>query len=252
MLVEKLFPELREFPSERQAWAALVRAEWRAGLWVGAIAGLFLMCVIFSVPAVRQALARHPGLSGGTFFGVFVSVDVLSLVLRRRIRRLLRRDLARLGLRCMCATCDYDLTGNTSGLCPECGAVVPDHAVLRRLALEGITWYDWVARRLYPEMTRFALPRDASAALRRAGWSSKCYPSFFVWGALLLCLWLMENRLDARGALAIGAAWILFLAGPVAIVVLFRSRMRHLLRQYLALEHAPAKRDPSKVQHRSR
>jgi 4-amino-4-deoxy-L-arabinose transferase-like glycosyltransferase len=39
---------------------------------------------------------------------------------RRRIRRQRLHQ---------CSTCSYDLTGNTSGVCPECGAVVPGVAV---------------------------------------------------------------------------------------------------------------------------
>ena len=32
-----------------------------------------------------------------------------------------------------CSSCEYDLTGNTSGVCPECGAaIVNDHRVSRR------------------------------------------------------------------------------------------------------------------------
>ena len=42
-------------------------------------------------------------------------------VLRWRKRR--RRVAAGL-----CASCGYDLTGNTSGVCPECGMVVASHA----------------------------------------------------------------------------------------------------------------------------
>ena len=45
---------------------------------------------------------------------------VLPLVVRAR-RAAARRRRSRAGL---CATCGYDLTGNASGVCPECGSAV--------------------------------------------------------------------------------------------------------------------------------
>lgn len=34
----------------------------------------------------------------------------------------------------LCIRCGYDLTGNVSGVCPECGAALPTHPNSRRLA----------------------------------------------------------------------------------------------------------------------
>jgi len=46
-------------------------------------------------------------------------------IVRNRLRRKARMFLAdRFGCR-ICVPCGYDLTGNTSGICPECGAAVP-------------------------------------------------------------------------------------------------------------------------------
>ncbi len=42
---------------------------------------------------------------------------------RRDIRRLLRAQLAKKGIP-VCIPCGYDLTGNVSGTCPECGTAV--------------------------------------------------------------------------------------------------------------------------------
>jgi predicted RNA-binding Zn-ribbon protein involved in translation (DUF1610 family) len=36
-----------------------------------------------------------------------------------------------------CRTCGYDLTGNTSGLCPECGSSVPLYQCNRRTIVRG-------------------------------------------------------------------------------------------------------------------
>lgn len=48
-------------------------------------------------------------------FGLLPGVRGLTLIPRRRRRRRLLAGL--------CARCAYDLRGNTSGVCPECGAV---------------------------------------------------------------------------------------------------------------------------------
>lgn len=55
-----------------------------------------------------RGLAGNAGLSAGL-------VCVITLVRRRLTRRVPGH----------CAACDYDLTGNVSGVCPECGQPVP-------------------------------------------------------------------------------------------------------------------------------
>ena len=45
---------------------------------------------------------------------------VLIVLFRRRIQRSLWRQLTECGVPC-CIKCGYDLTGNVSGVCPECG-----------------------------------------------------------------------------------------------------------------------------------
>ncbi len=46
---------------------------------------------------------------------------LLALVFRKTIRRVIWRVLADNDIAC-CVGCGYDLTGNASGVCPECGA----------------------------------------------------------------------------------------------------------------------------------
>ena len=50
-------------------------------------------------------------------FGVW---SLLAFLFRRRLRRSIWNQLAQLAMR-TCLDCGYDLTGNTSGVCPECG-----------------------------------------------------------------------------------------------------------------------------------
>lgn len=56
---------------------------------------------------------------------------VVVLSFRKSIRRILWRLLVEHGIAC-CTSCGYDLTGNTSGICPECGTPI------RKLGTNGI------------------------------------------------------------------------------------------------------------------
>lgn len=49
-----------------------------------------------------------------------------SLALLDAIKYYRRKRLLNLGL---CPTCRYNLTGNTSGVCPECGSAVPTEPI---------------------------------------------------------------------------------------------------------------------------
>jgi hypothetical protein len=53
---------------------------------------------------------------------VYAGAWWLVLLAPRQIRTLIRRR------RCQCITCGYDLAGNTSGVCPECGRPVSPRA----------------------------------------------------------------------------------------------------------------------------
>ncbi len=50
--------------------------------------------------------------------GLLLSYPMYALVRERMVRRRLIRAARKEGL---CKTCEYDLTGNVSGVCPECG-----------------------------------------------------------------------------------------------------------------------------------
>jgi hypothetical protein len=68
---------------------------------------------------------KNPHWEGCVFVATFI-IMVLpsSLFLRRRYRRSLRIELFSIGVP-ICIHCGYDLTGNTSGICPECGTPIP-------------------------------------------------------------------------------------------------------------------------------
>jgi hypothetical protein len=57
-----------------------------------------------------------------SLFVLWLAIFVWSLIRARRgVRRYEEHQRHRQGL---CPTCGYNLTGNTSGTCPECGTVV--------------------------------------------------------------------------------------------------------------------------------
>jgi len=56
---------------------------------------------------------------GSIAFGAFLGVRLAEAANRPNLRRMVRREL---GL--SCRICDYDLTGNVSGICPECGTPI--------------------------------------------------------------------------------------------------------------------------------
>ncbi len=73
--------------------------------------------------AVAAGMAIRPGLEEmASMLYLFVPVLVLAIVLGGAIicflRWLMARRTAPIG---RCAACDYDLTGNVSRVCPECG-----------------------------------------------------------------------------------------------------------------------------------
>ena len=65
------------------------------------------------------------GYSRSDYFGYVLAGIGIALwvwALRTETRALVHRDRDRLGL---CRACGYNLTGNTSGVCPECGTPIP-------------------------------------------------------------------------------------------------------------------------------
>jgi hypothetical protein len=82
-----------------------------AGFWVGSYAYTFEPSVGSYAPlSVTNRVVMVP------WYGVIVTTAALPLVrLRRASARRRRAGAGR------CGACGYDLTGNESGVCPECG-----------------------------------------------------------------------------------------------------------------------------------
>ncbi len=131
MLPSRWFPELQHFPDEQAAPAALLQTRARilqqpghalllAGLILAA-AVLIALVVIglkwrFRVDATWLAMLSGV-LAGG------IGVAIAQFKLRRPMQRDLRRQPVNMGIP-VCTGCGYDLRGNTSGRCPECGVQV--------------------------------------------------------------------------------------------------------------------------------
>jgi hypothetical protein len=90
--------------------------------WVCSVVPMLAMALL--LPWLTFRWARFLGFRGSVALGAIVGLTPVLAVLafRRSMRYSLRRELTKVGL---CASCGYDLTGNTSGQCPECGARVP-------------------------------------------------------------------------------------------------------------------------------
>lgn len=87
----------------------------------GAAAGLFALCVVVRVLGFPIDL---PAVVGGTLIAALIATPLLGWIwaevyVERHNRRIPPW---------YCKSCGYNLTGNRSGVCPECGSVVPQAA----------------------------------------------------------------------------------------------------------------------------
>jgi hypothetical protein len=93
-------------------WARTLKQLWREiRVW------LLLVALFFGLPALLLALAVLTLIDWRILPAVIIGIVAFSVfgqdVFERRTRR--RRD------RGLCLACGYNLTGNVSGICPECG-----------------------------------------------------------------------------------------------------------------------------------
>ncbi len=84
---------------------------------------------------ISWAVRSQSGLSSAVLQVILflAAVSVLSVLIRLAglglVRWLFRRIVVQTGS--LCRTCDYDLTGNVSGVCPECGTAIEDENTSR-------------------------------------------------------------------------------------------------------------------------
>ena len=129
-LLTMLFPALSRFDDWTTAMAVLDEArkeEWGRP-W-------FLLLTFIAIPAMVFLLSFVPWITGKDLASSalrmalllsigFLYIALLTWLSRRSIQRSLWRKLAARGIPC-CMHCGYDLTGNESGVCPECGKALP-------------------------------------------------------------------------------------------------------------------------------
>jgi hypothetical protein len=127
-----LYPELTRFETDHDRKGAMLAvqrtygATWR---YVATIIAFLCGGTALGVATAEGALRllRPLGLGAGSivrvlamFTCVIAALVVLGWLHRNRTRRGLRRILAGRGVP-ICVSCGYGLTGNVSGICPECG-----------------------------------------------------------------------------------------------------------------------------------
>ncbi len=113
----KWYPELRRIKSPEVAFARVGNQE-KLGFWTIYFSSLVVIFLLLSQDV-------FPPWSIGLWPAVFPIVGGLltHYLLRSRMRKGLRRYLRDEGV-ILCIPCGYDLEGNTSGVCPECGETV--------------------------------------------------------------------------------------------------------------------------------
>lgn len=125
----KIGPELRRLPDPDDRFKTCERAWEKVLGWSGSfvVEGVYLIVFILSYGLSTVVLPGRAADDGAVWFvgaGFVVTTLVIVLVLRKRFRHALRVELARLGSP-IWEQCGYDLTGNRSGVCSECGTSAP-------------------------------------------------------------------------------------------------------------------------------
>ncbi len=122
-LIEKILPELilLEPGPERQRMLAYAIYGPRTGItafiMVVSVTGLFVLWdkLVTSIPSTWSLLI--------ILVLFLIGLGMVIWYTRLDIRRRLRTQLAQTGIP-ICIPCGYNLTGNKSGVCPECGTII--------------------------------------------------------------------------------------------------------------------------------
>jgi len=126
----KFLPESVLFPSDqhfREAVGRFYKRPFRVVFQVsilalGTSAGALLAQANFLWPVSLLPPLLRAVLGGSLLPAVIILA--WALLMKRRLQRHLRRELNDAGVP-ICINCGYQLTGNISGTCPECGTAVP-------------------------------------------------------------------------------------------------------------------------------
>ena len=120
-----VFPEIARFPTPADAEQALKKAMSSRRWWAIGLSFCIVIIYCLALALMFQFMDRstvyYPFLPG--LMMLLVPLFFMTLArwfFRRPIQRSLREQLAESGIP-VCIQCGYDLTGNESGVCPECG-----------------------------------------------------------------------------------------------------------------------------------
>jgi hypothetical protein len=128
-LIRRMLPELNRFPTfddarrayKRASWQLLLRRQW----WLTCVLffGLFVIANYLTTWLLSTYMNRNTVLLWKLIVSGFafpICIMAIVWLLRRHFQHSLRKQLVDLGIS-ICVQCGYDLTGNVSGVCPECG-----------------------------------------------------------------------------------------------------------------------------------
>jgi hypothetical protein len=223
--LKRWFPEIALIENARERKEVWGRALVASGQLWWFFAGMMMLAPVpawltFGTELGPLALPILISAAGFVFLAPFV-------VVRRRITRGIRIVLVQRGIP-MCIPCGYDLTGNTSGICPECGSRIPESPPELPSRKR---------RPIDPKRFAFLVPPiakvpDPNARMRawqsaiQASWFLELHVAFIVLVAVLLLL------LAALGMLSLDCLWeyaaVFFLLWLILMIHL-RSRIsRHL------------------------
>lgn len=119
-----LYPELRRFPTRKQAADALSQAgKSRGDIFVDYMLIPILVVIFQSFDSIAE---RHLGIGPWIYFSISLGIIAATIYVtlrfqREPIRRRLRELLIESGFP-TCIFCGYDLAGLEACTCPECGA----------------------------------------------------------------------------------------------------------------------------------
>ena len=143
-------------------FAPLLVGLGRSGMWIAlaAMALQLVMYVVLIVGVVLLLVAQGNHIAMVIACGILMLAPCGNLLVLLLVNMSVTRTLRRAGLRVgllgvdpkeveriinpgLCSSCGYDLTGNTSGVCPECGVAIapadepPDHPPVVRTRETG-------------------------------------------------------------------------------------------------------------------